>query len=109
MINGSDIIHHCMFKMKNNNLIVTGSHSILVDNLPNQKLSLKLDDKYLLNVCNSNSFEKLNDQQYYNIYHLVLETNNKNDKTTHYGIYAEHILSESISEAMFNKYIKLKY
>ncbi len=94
-------------------LYVTGGHSILVDEISidemneQQKIWIeteKIEDKYLLLSCVNKLFERKycnNNNEY--IYHILLEND---DIYKHYGIYINGILSESISEYMFNKYAK---
>ena len=101
----------CMYKMnkKDNmidDLIVTGRHSILVDNLSNinykdiitfgGKPRIKIDDKYLILACVSDNFEQIKDNKLYEYYHISLESNTNKKR---YGIYANGILTEST----FNK------
>lgn len=91
-------------------LIVIAGHSILVDNLSeNEKIKqskfwnieYKIDDKYLLLSCVSDLFEELSiyDNDY--IYHILLDCI---DINKHFGIYANGILTESISENVFNTF-----
>ena len=115
----------CMYKMKihhdtndtnNTNelfseLIITGSHSILVDDMPidefeeNKSLFndtiVTIDNKYLLLAAVSNDFEKIKDNNEYNYYHFILE--NEGDKDVRYGIWANGILTETPSEEFFFK------
>jgi hypothetical protein len=117
MIRNSDDVFNGLYKMKNNDLIVAGGHSILVDKLPlfiNEtnvpsfakkgisfyKCNHKIQDKYLLLACDSDLFEPMIDNELYNVYHIVLESNNNNKN---YGIYANGILSESTSLKNFIK------
>lgn len=100
-----------LFKMKNNDLVVTGGHSILVDELTEEEESKNmkyghksvLEDKKLLLSCASNDFEKINDNKQYKLYHIVLENNNKYG---HYGIWVNNgILSESCSENCYKQFL----
>jgi hypothetical protein len=94
-----------MFKMKNTNFIVSGGHSILVDELTKeehdlQKISFgfdnKIHDKQFLLACISDKFEIIKDNDIYVLYHIVLEND---DIYKQYGIYAnDGILTETISE-----------
>lgn len=95
---------HCLYKMKYHNVIVTGRHSILVDNLTlgeymmNMKYNFreKIEDKKLLLACSSDQFEKVKENREYNLIHFVLENE---DIYKHYGVYInDEILSESCSE-----------
>jgi len=118
--NDVDSLLECMYKMEktdeNNlieDLIVTGGHSILVDDLgdykeENDRLfngeTLKIDDKYLLLAAVSNDFIKLQNNDEYTYYHFILENNgNDNDR---YGIWANGILSETPSKNFFMSMFK---
>ena len=121
MINNNvDNLLECMYKMEkteeNNlieDLIVTGGHSILVDDLGDNKEendrlfngeTLKIDDKYLLLAAVSNDFIKLQNNDEYTYYHFILENNgNDNDR---YGVWANGILSETPSKNFFMSMFK---
>jgi hypothetical protein len=61
----------------------------------------KISDKYLALACFSDEFEKIENNELYNVYHLILENNNK---TEQFGIYAnDGILTETMTE---NYYLK---
>lgn len=92
-------------------LFVTGGHSILVDELneKEKKETLKhftnfnkIDDKYLLLAC-IGEFEKLDDNNEYEIYHIILENEDENKQ---YGIYANGVLTESMSEKCYLSLLK---
>jgi len=87
-------------KEDNNDLIedlyITGEHSILVDKEQNEN-NLKIHDKYLIKAYESSLFSEINDNKIYNLYHLVLENNQEDDINKQYGIYANGILTESLS------------
>jgi hypothetical protein len=96
-------------------LIVTGGHAILVDDLgeyeeKNEELlgDIKIDDKYLLLCSLSDKFEKIVDNEIYEYYHLSLENDNNNDRR--FGIWANGILTETVSKNQFLKhpYIELE-
>ena len=96
-----------MYKMKDTDFIVTGGHSILVDELTetetnnqnNISFKYKISDKHLLLACFSDKFEKIENNEFYNVYHLILESD---DKTEQFGIYANNgILSESMKEEYY--------
>ena len=102
-----DIDTECLYKIKDTNIIVTGGHSILVDELKDHEIEKQnnyysdkiIEDKMLLLACVGDVFEKITDDQEYTLYHLVLENE---DSKTRYGIYLQdNILSESCSEAAF--------
>ena len=96
---------NCLYKFKNKDIIMTGGHSILVDDLtPEQTNNVyqfkeMIEDKHLLLSCLSDDFEKINDKNNYVLYHFVLENVNREG---HYGVYInDYILSESCSEKLF--------
>jgi hypothetical protein len=102
-----------LYKYKNTDIIITGGHSILVDELTEEEsinnlkymFSSTIHDKKLLLACASDKFEKITDKKDYILYHLVLE--NENSKG-HYGVYLKNdILSESCSEAAFLEFFNL--
>jgi hypothetical protein len=100
----------CLYKMKDSNIIVTGGHSILEDELSekqkNNKFNFhhKIEDKHLVLACLSDKFEKITENNGYELCHIVLENENKNG---HYGIYITNdVLSESCSENIFNTRFK---
>jgi hypothetical protein len=101
----------CLYKMKYHDIIVTGGHSILVDELTDQdklnngifNFEKNIEDKKLLLACSSDKFEKIEDNLQYDLFHLVLEDE---DIHKHYGIYiTDGILSESCPEIEFNRRI----
>ena len=98
-----------MYKMKDHDIILTGGHSILVDELTekeqlnNNKYNFNstIEDKKLLLVSSSDKFEQLPNDVEYELCHLVLENENIYGK---YGIYInDDILSETCSEDEFGK------
>jgi hypothetical protein len=123
MFNNPDFFGDCMYIMKKNtdndlieDLIVTGGHSILVNELTHDEKikceqifskTLVIDDKYLLNCSVSNDFEKINNKDLYIYFHLTLENNGDNDER--FGIWANGILTETPSKNQFinNKYTLL--
>jgi hypothetical protein len=96
-----------LYKMKGHDIIVTGGHSILVDELTKEeemkhqqfKFKYNIEDKHLLLSCFSDKFEKLETVEEYELFHFVLENENiyKN-----YGVYInDSVLSESCPEHLF--------
>lgn len=90
-------------------LYVSGQHSLLVDSLTEKQIKklmmfwsqlLKIDDKFLLMSCADERFEIILDKNIYELYQVVLEHENINGR---YGIYANGILSESMSLNTFNR------
>jgi hypothetical protein len=97
---------YIMKKQENmtNDLIVTGGHSILIDDYDNDKIKNKhkkifgnkldpIDDKQLLLAGQTNTFTQIQDDNFYDIYHLVLE--DENGQSRRYGIWANGVLTES--------------
>jgi hypothetical protein len=96
-----------MWKMKGTDFIVTGGHSILVDELTEEQMNKQLargfehtmQDKKLLLACYSDDFEQIKEKELFQIYHLVLENG-------HYGVYSENnILTETCEENFFEKFL----
>jgi len=94
-----------LYKHKENGVIVTGGHSILVDELTEQEKlnNLKhygfdqtIEDKKLLLACSSDKFEKIDYRNEYYLCHFSLESD---DPKEHFGVYmTDGILSESCPE-----------
>ena len=97
-----------LYKHKENGVIVTGGHSILVDELTEQEKlnNLKhygngfnetIEDKKLLLACSSDKFEMIDDyREEYHLCHFSLESD---DPKEHFGVYiTDGILSESCPE-----------
>jgi hypothetical protein len=90
-------------------LIVTGGHSILVDEIPKeshndnlQKFNGKIpeiDGKKLLLASSSNLFKPLEDDKEHTYYHLILE--NDGDDEVRFGIWANGVLTETPSKKFF--------
>jgi hypothetical protein len=118
MINNSNINNNRMYKMikteKNGlikDLLVTGGHSILVDDLgslkeENEKIigEVKIDDKYLLLASVSKDFIKIKENKEFTYYHFVLENNG--DDNERFGVWANGILTETTSK---NHFVNHKY
>ena len=122
MINNPNRFNECMYKMEKTeenglieDLIVTGGHSILVDDLGKHKEQNDLlfggtqmiCDKYLLLSAVSKQFIKLENTNLYTYYHFILKNDGDNDKR--YGVWANGILTETPSKNQFtnHKYILL--
>ena len=114
LTNNPDKFTRCMYKMQKtvqngliDDLIVTGGHSILVDDLGDYKEendkklgeTQMIDGKYLLLSSISKEFVKLENRDNYTYYHLVLE-NNGNDEER-FGIWANGILVETPPKKTF--------
>jgi hypothetical protein len=92
-------------------LYITGGHSILLDKLTVPQVKMlshmaggrlpKIDDKYLMPACVYDKMEMVlsSDAGFYTVYHLVLENT---DNSKQYGIWANGILSESLSLEHWN-------
>ena len=101
-------LKRCMYKMKDHNVIVTGKHGILVDEITTEEIKnikkcgiilRNIDDKQVLPACASDKFEKITDIFEFELWHFVLEND---DVTKNYGVYiTDGILSESCSEKAF--------
>jgi hypothetical protein len=117
MINNPNRFNECMYKMEKTeenglieDLIVTGFHSILVDDLRNYKdendkifgTTHMIDDKYLLLSSVSKQFIKLENTNLYTYYHFILENDGDNDNR--YGVWANGILTETPSKKKFTNH-----
>jgi len=117
MINNPNRFTECMYKMEKTeenglleDLIVTGGHSILIDDLgickeENDKLfgiTPMINDKYLLLSAVSKEFIKLENTNLYTYYHFILENNGNDDER--FGVYANGILTETPSKNHFTKH-----
>jgi hypothetical protein len=87
----------------NEDLYLTGFHSILVDNISEEQIQktkeiLKdiyiTDDKYRLLTCIDSRSERIEEEKEYTIYHFALEND---DYYMNYGVYANGLLVESSS------------
>jgi hypothetical protein len=87
-------------------LIVTGYHSILVDDLGEHKElndqrlgSQIIDGKHLLLASVSKDFIKINDEKPYTYYHFIVENNGDNNER--FGVWANGVLTETPSKNTF--------
>ena len=88
-------------------LIITGGHAILVDDLGSFKEENDLifgetrmiDDKYLLLSDISTDFQKIENTNLYTYYHFILENNGSNEER--FGVWANGILTETPSKKVF--------
>ena len=114
MINNPDRFKQCMYKMDKTDdnglledLIITGGHSILVDDLGYYTEETDdffgetpiIDDKYLLLAAVSNDFKKIENTNLYTYYHFILENNGNDDER--FGVWANGILTETPSKDFF--------
>jgi len=117
MINNPNRFNECMYKIEKTeenglieDLIVTGGHSILADDLAEYKeenykifgTTHMIDDKYLLLSAVSKQFIKLENTNLYTYYHFILENDGDNDKR--YGVWANGILTETPSKNQFTNH-----
>jgi surface protein len=95
-------------------LIITGCHSILVDDLTDYQREQSIvhtrniyvtDDKYRLIACLDPRAEPYTEEGDHVIWHLALENENY---TWNYGIYANGLLVESASQRMMKEYAGMK-
>ena len=105
MHNIPDKFNSCMYKMEKTetnglieDLILTGGHSILVDDLGIYKESVKIDDKYSLLVALSKDFKKLENNDLYTYYHLALENDSEQQQ---FAIWANGVLAETATKDEF--------
>jgi hypothetical protein len=107
---------HCMFKMEKTetnglieDLIITGGHSIMVDELTEYQANLQesmqfneaIDNKQLLLACVSSDFQAIQNNYVYTYYHFILE--NDGDIEKRYGVYANGIILETPPEHGYNR------
>ena len=117
MINNPEKFNDCMYKLAKTeanelfeDLIVTGGHAILVDDLGEYKeendtilgSTLMIDDKYLLLVAISKDFIKLDNTNLYTYYHFILENNGNDDER--FGVWANGMLTETPSKNQFTNH-----
>ena len=114
MINNPNMQGFCMHKMVKTDenglledLIVTGYHSILVDDLgelceENKKYSdqVKVEDKFLLSTAVSKDFVKLEDTNEYTYYHFALENEDPEER---FGVWANGVLTETTPISHFKR------
>jgi len=123
MINNPEHFNLSMYKMKKTDtngliedLIVTGGHGILVDDLGDleeknrvlfQGVIPEIDDKKLLLAAVSKDFVQIKNVGLYTYYHLTLENDGNDDER--YGIWSNGLLTETPSKKQFleHKYIEL--
>jgi len=111
LINDINDFRSCMFLMpKNENmtkdLIITGGHSILVDDMTESEFKKnseyfnntnpKIDDKQLLLAAASEKFTALENNNEYTFYNFCLE--NDSDDESRYGVWANGVLVETPSK-----------
>ena len=116
-INNPEIFSTTMYKMEKtkengltNDLLITGGHSILVDDLKECKeentkkfggVAQMIDDKYLLLSSVSKDFIKIEGHELFIYYHFILENNG--DEYERFGVWANGVLSETPTKNNFEK------
>jgi hypothetical protein len=115
-INNPKINGKCMFKMiktddnqLTEDLIVTGNHSILVDERTKEEekrnpkwANHKIDDKYRVLSSISNKFEKIMDNNQYTYYHFSLKTDDNKDRP--FGVWANGLLVECTTNGVITNF-----
>jgi len=117
LYNQADTIYKCMYRMVKDDenqliedLIITGGHSILVDELTKEQsekqlkygFSQTIDDKHLLHSHISDKFVKEQNNNLYTYYHFCLENDGDDDRR--FGVWANGILVEITSKNLFLEY-----
>lgn len=109
----NDNIIHQIHKISNlpnqtKDMWITGGHSLLVNELTEEQREKtlkywsqpqKIGDKFLLLTCCNEHAEKINDNETYELFHLVLENNGEMKQA--FGIYANGIETETMSEQAY--------
>ena len=116
MINNKDEFKGCMYKMEKTDengliedLIVTGGHCILVDNLGNYEEETNkifgntpmIEDKYLLLAGISKDFKQIKDNRLYTYYHFIVENDVNDNENMRFGVWANGVLTETPSKKYF--------
>lgn len=116
--NNKDELHRifkiCNYENQTKDLFLTGGHSILVSDLTENEIKrtnkywnemMKIEDKYLLLSCVNEKAKKIENNEIYNVYHIVLENDDENGQ---YGIYSNGVLSETMSINCYKNITKNK-
>jgi hypothetical protein len=119
-INNPNNMTNCMYVLKkteDNNLtedlMLTGGHSILVDEITKnerKKQSLYwrqeqvIDNKKLLLAGVSSLFEPVMTNEIFTYYHFTLEHNENESSHKRFGVYANEVLVETPTNKTFNSY-----
>lgn len=106
IINDPTDFRRCMYIMPTTNLIITGGHSILVDDITDDERNTllaidhihKIEGKYLLLAAATSKFERLTNTNKYTYYHFVLQSD---DPTQRFGVWANGILTETTFRESF--------
>jgi hypothetical protein len=110
LINNPDDKWKSMYRHKENGIIITGNHGVLLDTLTEKESNDQLyimkvkrlptiDGKYLLfaNMCQS--YEQITNTNTYTYYHFALE--DSGDHLKKYGVWANGVLVETTSRKKF--------
>jgi hypothetical protein len=117
-INNPKINGQCMFKISKTDdneltedLIVTGNHSILVDERSEEEekrnpkwANHKIDDKYRVVSSVSNKFDRIMDNNQYTYYHFSLKTDDNKDRP--FGVWANGLLVECTTNGVVRNFNK---
>ncbi len=99
-----------LYRLKGSNFIVTGKHGILVDEISENEEQNQLKygkikeefNKKILYACASDKFKKIKNNNEYTIYHMVLESDDKNKQ---YYVFGENnVIAETMSRKIFKHY-----
>jgi hypothetical protein len=108
MINDPTNWRQCMYMLKKtpdneltDDLIITGGHSVLVDDLIKTSQVGTIDCKKLLFSAESDEFIQLTNRDEYTYYHLTLEST---DSSQRFGIWANGVLTETTRADDFIKH-----
>lgn len=115
--NNPQRILECMYKMKKTSsngltedLMLTGGHGMMMDHLTaQQRLDQSdywedtpyIEDKEMLMVGLNDAFEKIETNEIFTIYHMMLENDGKKERA--FAIYANGILVETPNQHQFEK------
>ena len=117
--NNYDSLFECMYRLPKTkdmteDLIVSGGHSIMEDELPQNVLEMyemnnwfdggkdsMIDDKHMVLACLSDKFEKIQNSDTFEIYHFSLE--NEGDGDRRFLVWANHVLTETPSQNFLEK------
>lgn len=117
--NNCNGLFECMYRLPKTkdmkeDLIVTGGHSIMEDELPEKVLEMyemndwfnrgkdsMIDGKYMVLACLSDKFEKVMTKKKFQIFNFALE--NDGDENKRYLVWANQVLTETPSKAYLQK------
>lgn len=100
-----------MYAKKDSDLIVSGGHSILLDEIPSHLIDLnrkyfkgdqQIDGKFLLLACVSDEFELIDTIDSFTYYHFILKLDSNEDSDKRFGVWANEILTEIPNKKYFD-------